>query len=251
MNYMMSDPFFKPLIENIDYYFLQEDNTVICDRRNVIKIINFKNKKYVVKSFKVPHLLNRVIYGLFRSSKAKRSYINSKKLLAKGINTPVPIGYIEFTSSIFFDKSYYISEYIDFDFEIRAVLSDKNFPNREELLNSFMEFTSLLHQKGIYHIDYSPGNILVRKDNNKYSFSIVDVNRMKFQTMDIKTRMKSISKLTDDIEDSQKLIFYYSKHSGINKEKLEKYYKKYLDKQKNYLARKAFFKKIRKLLINR
>jgi len=69
--------------------------------------------------------------------------------------------------------------------------------------------------------------------------------------MDIKTRMESISKLTDDIEDSKKLIFYYSKHSGINKEKLEKYYKKYLDKQKNYLARKAFFKKIRKLLINR
>jgi len=52
----------KDFVINIKNYFNQQDNITIYDKRNIIKIIEFENKKYVVKSFKKPHLLNQIVY---------------------------------------------------------------------------------------------------------------------------------------------------------------------------------------------
>ena len=42
-----------------------------------------------------------------------------------------------------------------------------------------LRYTAALHQAGILHLDYSPGNILIHQnETNEYSFSLVDVNRM-------------------------------------------------------------------------
>jgi len=46
----------------------------------------------------------------------------------------------------------------------------------------FACFTAKLHQAGVYHFDYSPGNILIKNlPNNDYQFSLIDINRMKFK----------------------------------------------------------------------
>ena len=52
---------------------------------------------------------------------------------------------------------------------------------REMKINflAFARYTAALHQAGILHLDYSPGNILIHQNEaNEYSFSLVDVNRM-------------------------------------------------------------------------
>ena len=49
----------------------------------------------------------------------------------------------------------------------------------EDKLSAFARYTAALHQAGILHLDYSPGNILIHQnETNEYSFSLVDVNRM-------------------------------------------------------------------------
>ena len=89
------------------------DVKVLYNQRNVIKLFKVNGKKYVVKSFKIPHLFNRIIYSFFRKSKAERSYINTKKLESLNIGTPSPVAYIEFYSSFLIKESFYISEYFD------------------------------------------------------------------------------------------------------------------------------------------
>jgi tRNA A-37 threonylcarbamoyl transferase component Bud32 len=245
MTYEFQNERTKDFIRNIKTYFNQPSNNTIYDKRNIIKIVEYENRKYVVKSFKKPHLLNQIIYRFWRESKAKRSFNNSMRLRRMGINTPEPIGYIAFPTRFRFLESFYISDLLDFDFEIRAVFADREFEDRENILKRFVEFTYTLHKRGVYHVDYSPGNILVKKLNGWYSFSIIDLNRMRFLKLDNELRMKSISKLTKSKEDNQFIAEYYAKISNLDKDMLLNRLEFYLDKQKKYLNNKKRLKKLK------
>jgi len=246
MTYEVPNERLKDFVLNIKNYFKQEKNHVIYDKRNVIKLVEFEGKKYVVKSFKTPHLLNQIVYRFFRDSKARRSFDNSYKLRKLGINTPEPVGYIEFPTRFRFKESFYISAFFDFDFEIRAVLNDKNFEDRENILKRFIEYTYQLHQKKVHHIDYSPGNILIKKVASDYQFSIIDVNRMEFVPFDDDLRMQNLAKLSNDKEDNAFMAKYYAKIAKLDETLLLDKLNSSLLKQKQYLANKKRLKKIKR-----
>ncbi len=230
--------------QDIESYFNKSDN-IISSGRNIIKIVEYNGKRYSVKSFKIPHLLNRFAYRFLRDSKAKRSYQNANKLLELDIFTPLPIGYKEeFTPLL--KKSYYICEYFDFDFEIRDVLKDKEFIKREEILKEFVSYSYGLHQKGVYHIDYSPGNVLIKKSADGYRFGLVDLNRMKFIKFNNELRFKNLSRFSADEEDTIFIAKEYAKISNINEDLAFELLKKYHDKHQLYLQRKRDLKRIKR-----
>ncbi len=188
--------------------FFQENKNTIHKARNEIKVINYENKDLVVKSFKIPNLINRIVYTFYRSSKAKKSYEYALKI--KDF-TPKPIGYIEFFKSGLISDSYFISENFDYDFTIREPLLDANFLNKNEVLKAFAKFSFDLHEAGIFHFDYSPGNILIKKENENYIFKIVDINRMKFFELKLEDRLKNFCKLWAKDEDLTVVIKEYAK----------------------------------------
>jgi serine/threonine protein kinase len=163
-----------------------------------------------VKAFKIPNFINQIVYAYFRESKAKKSYANALKLLNMDILTPQAIGYIEFYRCGLFKESFFIAKRVEYDFTIREPLLDKKFPNREEILKEFAIFTLSLHHKNIFHNDYSPGNILIKKDNESYKFYIVDINRMKFTPLSLEMKLQNFSKLWIDDEDLEFMIRQYA-----------------------------------------
>lgn len=182
---------YKPLIENINNYFTKSTSS-IHKARNEIKIIEYEGNEYIVKSFKQPNIINRFIYSVFRDSKAKRSYENSIKI-SKFV--PKPVGYVEHNQIGFITSSYFVSERFHYDFTIREPLLDNNFDDKESILKAFAKFSYQLHENKIFHKDYSPGNILIKKEDTEYIFKIVDINRMDFFDMHLEDRAKSFSKL--------------------------------------------------------
>ena len=163
-------------IEEIPRSF-QEKGDVVYDGRNVLKRIGLGSIDVVVKSFKKPHIINRVVYSFFRQSKAERSYIYSMEIQQHGFDTPEPVAMIEQFQSGLLSHSYYICCY-DGGETVRSLMDGKVEGN-EDKLSAFARYTAALHQAGILHLDYSPGNILIHQnDANEYSFSLVDVNRM-------------------------------------------------------------------------
>lgn len=193
---------------NIKNYFEANKNT-IHKARNELKIINYNDMNLVVKSFKVPHLLNQIVYSFFRSSKAKKSYEYSLKLEEF---TPEPIGYIEFYSFCLLKESYFVSMQFDYNFTIREPLLDNSFEDRDEIFKAFARFTLQLHNNNIFHNDYSPGNILIKKDGNNFIFKIVDINRMGFYELSLKQRAKNFSKLWANEEILKIIAIEYKKH---------------------------------------
>ena len=167
-------------------------------QRNKIKLFEIEGKTINIKSFKNPNLINKIAYKYFRKSKAKRSFEYATKLMEMQIGTPQPIAYLEKFDMIGLTDSYYVSEHLENVFEFREIVQNEAFENRDFIIRKFTKFTFEMHEKGIEFLDHSPGNTLIRKNNDgSYSFFLVDLNRMQFhQTIDFKTRMKNLSKIT-------------------------------------------------------
>ncbi len=222
---------FKEFLLNIESYFKEKSQNTIHKARNELKIIPYKNISTVVKSFKIPHLLNRFIYTFFRDSKAKKSYRYSLKI---GDFTPKPIGYIEFYKSGLLSKSFFISEEFAYDFTIREPLLDENFPDKEALYKAFAAFTFALHENNILHKDYSPGNILIKKEQDSYTFKVVDINRMEFKKLSTDERLQNFDKLWAKDDDLRIIIQEYAKIAKINETEALKKALHYSQKLKNF-----------------
>ena len=164
--------------------------------RNSLKLFKLNNIVANIKCFRIPNIFNQIAYKFFRKSKAQRSFEYANKLQEIGIGTPQPIAYYEFSSVLFFKKSFYISEQQDCDLTYRELTTNFDYPDYEAILRAFVRFTFKLHENDVLFLDHSPGNTLIKKTTNGYEFFLVDLNRMKFETLNFKTRIKNFSKLT-------------------------------------------------------
>jgi RIO-like serine/threonine protein kinase len=167
----------------------------IWKKRNTIKIFEMGDRELCIKSFKIPHLINRFAYRYVRKSKARRSFEHAEILLSRGIPTPEPIAYKEEFDLLGLKKSHYISENLKYDFDFNA-LYDENLPDRDDILEQFTEFTFRLHERGIHHLDHSRGNtLIVKKGDGHCDFYLIDLNRMQFEEMDYRKRIDNFSRL--------------------------------------------------------
>jgi hypothetical protein len=76
--------------------FNSDSGTLFGDgQRNKIKLFELEGNTINIKSFKIPNLINKIVYKYFRKSKARRSFEFATILLENKIGTPQPIAYYE------------------------------------------------------------------------------------------------------------------------------------------------------------
>ena len=188
--------------------------------RNKIKLFDLDGKKINIKSFKIPNIVNKIAYRYFRKSKAKRSFEYAMILLEKGIGTPHPIAFLENFNIVGLKDSYYASEHLVTELTYRELVEIPDYPDNDTILRQFTKFTFDLHEKGVEFLDHSPGNTLIKKnENNTYSFFLVDLNRMNFhENMSFEQRMNNFSRLTPKKE---MIAVMSNEYSKFYKEKTE------------------------------
>lgn len=210
-------------------------------KRNKIKTFTYNNKTIAIKSFRIPILLNGIIYKFFRPSKAKRSFDYAKILSSKGIGTPEPIAYHENSNFYRLLDSYYVCAHIEADYVFKD-LFNQDLAKIEFILNQFAHFCFAMHENGIEFLDHSPGNTLIKIDaNQNCEFYLIDLNRMKFhKEMNFDQRMKNLSKITPSKEMVQLISFEYARLYKKNENEVfekmwyytSKFQKKFLKKKK-------------------
>jgi hypothetical protein len=190
--YLNKDKAIQAVIESFD----ASEERIIKQNRNTLKLFQLGDKQINVKSFKVPNIFNQVVYKYFRKGKAQRSFEYAEKLIEFSIGTPQPIAYFEDSTNVLFGRSYYVSEQLHYDLTYRELITDFDYPDYDNILRAFTRFTFELHEKGIEFLDHSPGNTLIVKEKDTYKFYLVDLNRMKFGTLDFTTRMTNFARLS-------------------------------------------------------
>lgn len=181
-------------VNNIPIFF-DKKGELIYGGRNKLKVYQVDGYDVVVKSFRKPHLFNRIVYTFFRLSKARRSYEHAFELLKREVPTPAPIAYIEEKRGGLLNRSYYISVYAK-DYEHVRPYMNATYLD-DVLLTELAQFIALLHNKGVYFLDLSPGNVLWKKEDERFLFTLVDINRMKFKlTLSKKERYENFERLS-------------------------------------------------------
>jgi len=195
------NPKFSNLSDILNEIFVNfnfKGKILVNGQRNAIKLFEVEGITLNIKSFKRPNLINKIVYRYFRKSKARRSFEFASKLMEMQIGTPQPVAFFENYDFVGLKESYYACEHLENVFEFREIVQNEAFENRDFIIRKFTQFTFEMHEKGIEFLDHSPGNTLIRKNiDGSYSFFLVDLNRMQFhETIDFKTRMKNLSKIT-------------------------------------------------------
>ena len=208
------------VIENALEDFETSKGKLLWNERNTIKVMQFDGKEYAVKYFRVPHLVNQLMYRFFRPSKAERSYVHTRKLLEQNINAPFPLAYFEKTTALLFKDSFFVSELVASNLTYRELIHDTNYPDRVEILKQFTRFTFAMHEAGIEFLDHSPGNTLIKKEGDRYQFYLVDVNRMRFGTLNLQQRVDNFARLTTDPAMIRIMAYEYAVLVDTNQETL-------------------------------
>ena len=154
-------------LEQLPETFTQQGR-VIYEERNQIRLID----GYCVKRFARPKWWQRIVY-VVRKPKAQRAYEYALRLRELGIGTPEPVAYILGGQDYLVTRTSEL-KHTFYDFR------DGKIAGKEALIRAFAQFTARVHEAGVKHLDYSPGNILNDEINGQWQFELVDINRLRF-----------------------------------------------------------------------
>lgn len=198
--------------------FKNNEGTVIHKGRNELRTMEYDGRKYVVKAFHKPNIINRFVYGMLRPSKAKRSYDHARMLLNIGVGTPQPVGYMNIRSGMLFDKSYYVSCESPCT-HIYQELFERKFEYEEEVLRAIGRVTATLHEHGYAHKDYGRANILFQQTPEGIRIELVDLNRMAIGTIGMEAGCKNFERLPATPQMHRWMAEEYAKARGFDAEK--------------------------------
>lgn len=169
-----------------------EKGEIIHAKRNILRNYN----GFISKQFATPSLWRGIIYGWFCKSKAQRSYEYAKRIAGL---TSTPVAYREIRYIGILRQSWYVCKQSECKYTFNDLIHNKSFHNRTEILKAIGCFTAELYKRGIFHQDYSGGNILFNEDGSK--IEMVDLNRIKFyHHIPIKKGLKIFERLNIDKE---------------------------------------------------
>ena len=187
-----------------------EKGEIIYAKRNTLRRYN----GFISKQFATPSLWRGIIYGWFCPSKAKRSFEYAHRL---DTLTPQPIAYREVHYCGVLRESWYVCQESECKYTFNDLIHNKTFPNRELILQAIGRFTAELYLRGVFHQDYSGGNILFNEDGSK--IEIIDLNRIKFYSkMPLKKGLQLFERLNIDKEALSILGATFAQPLGLDKD---------------------------------
>lgn len=148
---------FEDFVRRVPRIFSEEGKT-IYKARNEIKVFEVDGVELNVKRYRVPLLINRVIYRFFRQPKAVRAYEYALRLVAKGFETPAPIAYVLFREKGLLGYSYFIS--LQSSYKTLYKVGQRPVEENEDIFRALGTYMAELHEAEVYHADFSPGNVL-------------------------------------------------------------------------------------------
>ena len=194
-----------------------DDAELVYEARNRVFRCRVGGGWLSVKAFRRPKLANAYIYRHLRASKARRSFENAALLIKMGFLSPTPVAYIEVSRDGRLLESYYICQHLDGAGDMRHwednPLADSQLPEVALLL-------AQLHKAGIYHKDFSPGNILIHTDpNGEKRLYLIDVNRMEFGVRDRRRLLQNLRAVNiENAAETCRFARLYAAAAGLDPE---------------------------------
>lgn len=220
----------EPFILTLPELF-QQQGALLHDARNRLKIMQAEGVPVVVKSFQQLGLIRRLVYTFLRAPKAERSFRNARRLQSLAIKTADPVGYVQFYRHGVLADSYFIACQFNFDYSVGKAIHYFEKLDRGEAVDDFedgdrmrnillqcADFTADMHRKGVLHLDYSKGNLLIREEDGAAELAVIDVNRMAFGPVSGEQGLRNLVRLMKTPSAQEIFIRRYARSMQIDEE---------------------------------
>lgn len=154
--------------------------------RNRIAAVSFpgpENSRMdcIVKEFR-PRGIDK-LKSAFLPSKALKAWRGSWALIQAGIDTPLPLAFLEKRTRFFLDHALFLAAAVPEADEVRTLLRSHQEGSLDALVQGLADLARKCHTAGILHRDLSDGNVLVRRQVgfDPTAFVLLDTNRVRFQ----------------------------------------------------------------------
>ena len=163
----------------LDHWFndiqnaLQEGKVKSSAERDVFKI-KFNSQNYFVKYSHPSTFIQK--FRAYLSPKLIKEFHSIKLLQKYDIPTPLPVA-AGFKGS----KSILITEAVEETADVRTFWFSNYSDSliRDKFITDYTIFLKNFFKTNLFHPDFHPGNILVKKDNGKYNFYLIDTYGIK------------------------------------------------------------------------
>lgn len=205
----------KGTVDSLPDIFRYNSGTIIYKGRNELRQIEYEGRQYVAKSFHT-NPINRFVYGVFRKSKAERSYLHALRLREIGVGTPEPVAFIDIRKCGILAYSYYLSCRSECSHVYVDIFSHK-FECEDELMREIGRKAAVMHNNGLAHLDFGRGNILFEETTEgKVKIDIVDLNRMYFGELSMEKGCKNLERLPANPHQHRLIAEEYAKGRGFD-----------------------------------
>lgn len=211
------DEALKGFVRSLPMLFRTNQGTLLYKGRNELRVFVHEGQEMVVKAFARPHILNRLIYGVLRKSKAQRSYEYARRLRREGLGSPMPVAWLTERNGLLFTRSYYVSLKSTCPYTYRDIQDGKVIPRSEEerYLRLVARFVARLHDNGMLHRDLSQGNVLFGPGDE---VELIDLNRIRFRRVGMEEGCRNLSeRLLANRRQREILATTYAEMRGFDK----------------------------------
>lgn len=177
-----NQPFFLKAFSDCRRLLNEKETEVLLAGRNRVGAVCLPHPDggkidVVIKEF-LPLGVNR-LKSLFLQGKAFKSWRGASALVQRGIETPLPVAYLEKRKGLFLELGFFLAERIRGVEEIRFFFLGLPCSELGGLLVSLARHLSRCHREGILHSDLSDGNILIKREGSgEFRFYLLDTNRI-------------------------------------------------------------------------
>ena len=215
--------YYNQISELPENFFLEGETLLNRKNRAHTKKINITTPtgetiETAVKVYYISKVIRGFAYANLKKTHARRSMINAKRILDMGFLTPDPIACIErlkFPGICY--CNYYVSKFWDSNLDLYSILYQEGGGDQHQVLfEELAHFSAKLHNNGIFHLDFHPGNILVRFTGTNFNFSLIDLDHFRFTTPTIMDRIKGLVRLTIFPHILRIIGFHYFKSTNID-----------------------------------
>jgi hypothetical protein len=201
------------------------------------KVYNLILKRYLIRG-----LLD--ILKAFICTRGQKAFKAGQMLRQNGFLTPPVAACCQKSFAGFTTADFLITAQITESTPLPQLFSEVSSSEKQTLIEQFGQTVGQMHNKGIFHGDLRLGNVLMKKNNDKYDFIFLDNERTeKFSKLPLRLRIKNLVQiymLRENLTDADKTIFLTSylaqQQIPIDKDKLAR---KVISKTAKRLAAKG------------
>lgn len=213
-----------------------QEGEIVQDDFNEIRTLEVDGLKLSAKKYGLS--MGRRL-KFYKMAKGKKAYFGQRLLRERGYDSPEPVAFVRYGRRMLTSRTYFVTV----QSPLRYTLCDlPTLPKEDQkaIILAFAAFTARFHEDGFIHHNFKTKHVLFDKVDDKYTFALIDVNRVhKGRRVSVEKGCANFSRLDCSDENLKLLLDEYAEIRHADKTACYNIFAQAHEKYKNKILKRG------------